>query len=83
MSRLGKGISPAQRSDFPWFKDAWDAKMAAQYKEKWPERFASLMEQLIQDYEQRSAVAAFSQFVHSETCRTLAGQERMLQIPAC
>ena len=83
MSRLGKGISPAQRSDFPWFKDAWDAKMAAQYKDKWPERFASLMEHLIQDYEQRSAVAAFSQFVHSETCRTLAGQERMLQIPAC
>ena len=83
LSRLGKGLSPPQRSDFQWFKEAWDARMAAMYKEKWPETFASLMEKVIQDSEQSSAVAAFSQFVHKETCRTLAGQECMLQIPAC
>ena len=83
LSRLGKGLSPPQRSDFQWFKEAWDARMAAMYKEKWPETFASFMERVILDYEEGSAVAAFSQFVHGETCRILAGQERMLQVPAC
>ena len=24
--RLGQGISPAQRNDFAWFKEAWDIK---------------------------------------------------------
>ena len=81
MSRLGKGLSEAQKTDFKWFKEAWDAKMMDEYKGAWPETFSSWMEKLLEDYEQRAAVAAFSQFVHSETCRCLAGQERVLEVP--
>ena len=25
--RLGQGLSPEQRNDFSWFKEAWDARM--------------------------------------------------------
>ena len=27
LPRLGQGLSPEQRNDFTWFKEAWDAYM--------------------------------------------------------
>ena len=27
LAHLGQGLSPAQRNEFGWFKDAWDANM--------------------------------------------------------
>ena len=31
IARLGQGFSPAQRNDFTWFKDAWDARMLQEH----------------------------------------------------
>ena len=33
LARLGQGLSAGQRSDFSWFKEAWDANMLQQYGE--------------------------------------------------
>ena len=33
LARLGRGITPAQRNDFPWFKERWDEKMLQEHGE--------------------------------------------------
>ena len=71
ISRLGRGISTAQRADFAWFCAAWDEHMLLEHAEGWPLHFAELMQGLIQRQERDAAVAAFSEFMHLETRRCL------------
>ena len=61
LARLGQGLSAAQRNDFSWRKDEWDAKMLEQYGEKWPEVFAGWVQQLLEKNE-AGAGNAFSLF---------------------
>ena len=79
MARLGLGLSAAQRNDFGWWKDRWDAKMSVEHGDAWPRIFAEWVQQLIADVE-GGAGNAFSLFVHSETNRVLA-DELALQVP--
>ena len=67
-SHLGQGLSPAQRNDFIWFKDAWDARMLQEYGDEWPETFTGWMQRLLDDNE-KGVANAFSVFVHTETRR--------------
>ena len=71
VSRLGRGISPSQRAEFPWFSKAWDAHMLAAHGAEWPHLFAETVQALVEEQEKDAAVAAFSQFMHSETHRCL------------
>ena len=79
LARLGRGLSPAQRNDFSWWKDAWDAKMLEHHGEVWPEVFAGWVQRVLDDNE-AGVVNAFSLFVHAETRRWFDG-EPGLRVP--
>ena len=62
-------FSPAQRNDWPWFKDAWDEAMVAEHRTNWAAVFSGWVQHVLDD--ERSN--AFSTFVFNETCRVLSG----------
>ena len=68
LGRLGQGLSPPQRNDFRWWKEAWDAKMLEHHGDKWPEVFAGWVQRILDDHETGMG-NAFSLFVHAETRR--------------
>ena len=68
----GQGLSPAQKNDHAWWKDAWDAKMLGEHGDDWPEVFAGWMQRVIADCE-GGVSNSFSLFVQSETHRCLEG----------
>ena len=76
LARLNAGLSAGQRNDWQWFKEAWDKAMVNEYKDEWPEKFASWMQELLMDPRSN----AFSIFVHAETCRVFDGAAA-LQVP--
>ena len=73
MRGLGAGLSPAQKLDFPWFCEAWDAAGIEDFGEDWPDFFAAWIQGVLEKHED-AVVTAFSSFVHSETRRRLAGE---------
>ena len=76
LARLNAGLSAGQRNDWQWFKDAWDKAMLIEYKDEWPETFATWIQEVLMD----SRSNAFSIFVHEETCRVFDGAAA-LQVP--
>ena len=76
LSHLKAGLSAGQRNDWPWFQHAWDQAMVAEHKGKWASVFSGWVQHVLDD--ERSN--AFSEFVHSETCRVLA-DSAALQVP--
>ena len=72
LARLGQGLSPAQKNDFTWFKEAWDARMLEEHVDNWPELFMGWMQRLLGENEDGVA-NAFSVFVHNETRRCFDG----------
>ena len=79
LARLGQGLSPAQRNDFKWFKEAWDARMLQEHGDNWPRLFMGWMQRLLGENEAGHG-NAFSVFVHRETRRCFDGV-RTLQVP--
>ena len=77
----GKGIlSDEQRGEWGWFKTNWDEQMCKEHKEQWPLTFAGWLQRVANDAASGHR-SALSQFVHSETVRTLGGQMALV-IPA-
>ena len=72
LARLGQGLSPAQKNDFKWFKEAWDARILQEHGDNWPELFMGWMQRLLGENEDGVA-NAFSVFVHNETRRCFDG----------
>ena len=72
LARLGQGLSPAQRNDFKWFKEAWDARMLQEHVDSWPETFMGWMQRLLGENEAGHG-NAFPVFVHCETRRCFDG----------
>ena len=72
LARIGQGLSPAQKNDFSWWKDAWDAKMLQEHGDDWPGVFAGWTQRVLADCEDGWG-NAFSMFVHSETRRCFDG----------
>ena len=70
MSKLGQELSPAQKSDFAWFKDEWDKKMCQEYGDEWGNTFAMLMQHTLDEIT-AGVTNAFSVMMHSETRRLL------------
>ena len=65
LARIKAGLSPGQKNDWAWFKEAWDKAMVAQHAEDWAQVFAGWVQNVLND--DRSN--AFSLFVYDETCR--------------
>ena len=70
LSKLGKGLSPAQMRDFGWFKESWDERMLEADQEFWGFNFLTLVRKILLDVAD-GQTNAFSKFVHSETHRVL------------
>ena len=70
LSKLGKGLSPAQMRDFGWFKESWDEKMLDEEQELWGFNFLTLVQKILLDVAE-GQTNAFSKFMHSETHRVL------------
>ncbi len=68
LSRVGQGLSGAQKNDFGWWKNSWDAKMLEEHGENWGGVFAEWAQRVLQDVEDGIG-NAFSLFVHDETRR--------------
>jgi hypothetical protein len=65
LARMGSGLSPGQRNDWSWFKEAWDQAMVTEHKENWATTFSGWVQGLLDD----ETSNAFSVFVYNETCR--------------
>ena len=77
LSHLNQGLSPAQRNDFAWWKDAWDEAMVAQYQERWAETFQGMVQTVLND----AVSNAFSKFMYTETVRVLSKTRKVLSVP--
>ena len=79
LAHLGQGLSPAQRNDFSWWTDSWDAKLFGEHGDEWPRLFAEWVQKVLTDCEGGSG-HAFLLFVHIETRRCFGG-EQALRVP--
>ena len=61
-ARLGQGLSPAQRNDFSWFKDARDARRLQEHGGSWVKSFIGWAQRLLGENED-GVGNAFSVFV--------------------
>ena len=73
LSRHQSGLSDAQKNDFGWWKDEWDAAMVQEFKHHWAEAFAGYVQKILDD----PSPNAFSKFVYNETVRVLHGQKAL------
>ena len=80
MCKLGSGLSPAQRTDWAWFHEAWDLKMAGEHADNWGGVFSGWMQKVLDDMSD-GITNAFSLFVESETLRCF-GDTPMLILPS-
>ena len=79
LSRLGTGLSPEQRNDWPWFKAEWDRAMLTEHKAAWPKVFATWMQKGLMIWI-TAMLTPFSFFVHSEP-RCCLDDQPGLQVP--
>jgi len=70
LSKLGQGLSDAQKTDFGWFKDAWDAAMCEEHGQEWGSLFAMQVQCILDDIS-NGQTNAFSLLMHNETLRVL------------
>jgi len=79
MSKLGTGLTGAQKNDWAWFREAWDAKMCAEHGLDWGNVFSGWIQKVLDDLMDEVG-NAFSVFVHAETSRCFS-DSHMLAIP--
>jgi hypothetical protein len=79
LSRVGQGLSGAQKNDFGWWKNSWDAKMLEEHGEDWGGVFAEWAQRVLKDVEDGIG-NAFSLFVHDETRRCF-NEALVLRVP--
>lgn len=77
LARHGVGLSAAQKNDWPWFKEAWDAKMLDTHKDDWGGKFATYMQKLLDDI-QSGRSDALSKFIYSEPRRCFDAEPGLL-----
>ena len=78
LSRLKAGLSPGQKNDWAWFKEAWDQAMVNEYKENWATTFSGWVQGILED----ERTNAFSVFIYNETCR-IFNNTAALHVPGC
>ena len=80
LAQRGEGLSPAQRNDWSWFKDVWDAKMSEEHQINWGRVFSGWIQKVIDDHF-AGMDNAFSVFLGNETVRNFKDKV-MLVLPA-
>ncbi len=77
---LGTGLTAAQKNDWKWFREAWDAKMCGEHGVEWGGIFSGWMQKILDELT-NGVSNAFSVFVHDETYRSFAAVP-MLAVPS-
>ena len=80
MAVLGTGLSPAQRNDWKWFRETWDAKMCGEHGVEWGGTFSGWMQKILDELS-KGRNNAFSVFVHDDTQQNFASVP-MLAVPS-
>ena len=80
LAQQGSGLSPAQRNDWSWFKEAWDTKMSEEHQMNWGGVFSGWTQKVIDDHS-AGMDNAFSVFLENETVRNFKDKV-MLVLPA-
>ena len=80
MAKLGTGLTPSQKNDWAWFREAWDDKMCDEHELEWGRVFSQWMQQILD--EMSDGVAnAFSMLMYDETKRPFS-KTPMLVVPS-
>ena len=77
---LKGALSPEQKFQFAWWKDAWDDWNSRAHKKEWPAKFAGMLQKVSNDMVGGDG-EAFSKFVRDEQTRCLSDAVA-LSIPA-
>ena len=80
MAKLGSGLSPAQKNDWAWFREAWDNKMCGEHDVNWGGLFCGWTQKVLDNLAD-GMDNAFSAFVHDETVRNFK-ETVMFVVPA-
>ena len=80
MCKLGSGLTPAQKNDWAWFREAWDALMCDEHAQEWGGTFSQWMQSVLDDLSDGVA-NAFSMFMYDETKRHFS-KTPMLVVPS-
>ena len=80
MAKLGTGLTPSQKNDWAWFREAWDEKMCDEHAQEWGGTFSQWMQQILDDLSDGVA-NAFSMFMYDETKRHFS-KTPMLVVPS-
>ena len=68
MAQIGSGLSPQQRNEWVWFKEAWERKMHEEHGDEWVKLFVGWIQGVLNQIHD-GATNAFSIFVYNETVR--------------
>ena len=80
IAKLGSGLTPAQKNDWAWFREAWDAKMYGEHDLNWGGLFCGWTQKVLDDLAD-GMDSVSSAFVHGETLRNFK-EAVMLMVPA-
>ena len=80
MAKLGSGLTPAQKNEWAWFREAWDTRMREEHAADWGGTFSQWMQKILGDIA-GGASNAFSTFMHEETMRNFS-KTAMLVMPS-
>ena len=47
MAKLGTGLTPSQKNDWAWFREAWDEKMCGEHAQEWGGTFSQWMQKFL------------------------------------
>ena len=64
-------MSAQQKNDWQWFKREWDTKMTAEHDKTWGEKFAGMMQHILEELGNGKA-SAVADFMYNETARVLS-----------
>ena len=73
MAKLGTGLSPQQRNDWMWFREAYERTMHAEHGDGWVKLFVGWMQGVLNEIN-GGTPNAFSLFVHKEATRCFADE---------
>ena len=80
LAKLGSGLTPAQKNEWAWFREAWGTRMREEHAADWGGTFSIRMQKIL-DGITGGAFNAFSTFMHEETMREFS-EIAMLAMPS-
>ena len=68
MAKLGSGLTPAQKNEWAWFREAWYARMREEHAADWGGTFSKWMQKILDGIRGGASNARYT-FMHEDTIR--------------